>query len=316
MLNYYDLSDDQFEKVIVTLGQRLFGAGLIGFAKGKDGGKDAKFQGTAEAYPSSASPWKGTTIIQAKHTNGINASFSDKAFFNPTKNTGTLTEELPRITEMVTSGELQNYLVVSNRKLTGITEGKLKTYFYEATGIEEERLGFVGTDQLDQWFGLFPDAKNALNFKSLERPLIVNPDELATTIEAFSDAFGEIEIPDAQDFPTARTPFSEKNVLNNMSDEFAKKLRTLYLPLTKQIDVFLRDPKNVEFQTTYHEAAEEFSLKIVEFQGNEDTFDSVFNYLTDLLIERSQMLKSNKRLTRAMLFYMYWTCDIGKNSDA
>ncbi|MFD1156430.1 hypothetical protein [Roseovarius aestuarii] len=84
-MNYYDLSDDQFEQVLMALGQRLFGVGLVGFAKGKDGGKDSKFHGTAERYPSSASPWTGSTIIQAKHTNGINASFSDKDFFNPVK---------------------------------------------------------------------------------------------------------------------------------------------------------------------------------------------------------------------------------------
>lgn len=316
MLVYHDISDDQFEQVVVALGQRLFGAGLTGFSKGKDGGKDAKFQGTAERYPSSASPWQGSTIIQAKHTNGINASFSDKPFFNPENGTGTLLEELPRIIELAASGELQNYLVVSNRKLTGITEGKMKAFFHEATGIEQERLGFAGTDQLDQWFSLFPEAKNALDFRPLDRPLIVSPDELAVTIEAFSDAFKEIDVSDAQDLPTARTPLSEKNVLNNMSEDFAKKLRGLYLALTRQIDAFLGDPKNSEFQATYHEAAEEFSLKITEFQGDGDTFDSVFNYLTDLLIDRSSMLKSNKRLTRAVLFYMYWTCDIGKNADA
>jgi ABC-3C protein len=317
LLHYHDLSEDQFEQIVVALGQRLFGAGLIGFAKGKDGGKDAKFHGTAQSYPSTASPWTQCTIIQAKHTNGINASFSDKSFFNPEKDKGSLiVDELVRVKNMVESGELQNYLVISNRKLTGITEGKLKNYFHQATGIELEQLGFAGSDQLDQWFSLYPDAKEVLNFRPLDRPLIVSPDDLAITIEAFNDVLGEINVSDTQDLPSARTPFSEKNVLNNMSEDFAKILRQRYLSLTKQIDVFLEDPKNTDFQATYHEAAEEFSLKISEFQGEEDTFDSVFNYLIDLLIGRSPMLKSNTRLTRAMLFYMYWKCDIGKNGDA
>ncbi len=316
MLNYHDLSDDQFEQVVVALGQRLFGAGLTGFAKGKDGGKDAKFQGTAERYPSSAAPWKGSTIVQAKHTNGINASYSDKNFFNPDKDTGTLLDELPRVQAMAESGELENYLVFSNRKLTGITEGKLKAYFHSATGIDQERLGFVDTVQLDRWFTLFPDAKNSLNLNPLDRPLIVSPDELATTIEAFSDVFKEIVPTASQDLPTQRTPYATKNILNNMSEAFSKELSRRYLTLTKKIAVFLGDPRNTEFQENYHEAAEEFSLKITELQGDEDKFDSVFNYLTDILIDRSSVLKSNKRLTRAMLFYMYWTCDIGKNADA
>jgi len=51
LIPYFDLSDDQFEKVVVALGQRMFGAGLIGFTKGKDGGRDAKFNGTAALPP-------------------------------------------------------------------------------------------------------------------------------------------------------------------------------------------------------------------------------------------------------------------------
>ena len=66
MMQYFDLSDDQFETVVVAIGQRLFGPGLMGFAPGKDGGRDAKFKGTAQCYPSAAAPWTGCTIIQAK----------------------------------------------------------------------------------------------------------------------------------------------------------------------------------------------------------------------------------------------------------
>ncbi|AAV97133.1 hypothetical protein KQ247_14950 [Ruegeria pomeroyi] len=316
MLVYHDMSDDQFEQVAVALGQRLFGPGLIGFAKGKDGGRDAKFRGTAQAYPSTASPWNGGTIIQAKHTTGINASFSDKAFFNPETETGILADELARIKALIASGELDNYLVISNRKLTGITQGKLETYLHKETGLKKDQLGFLGTSQLDDLFKLYPDALKSLDFRPLERPLIVRSDELAETIEAFGDALGDLEVPETKDLPEPRTPLDKKNRLNNMSDEYAKKLRSLYLPVTRQIDVFLGDPKNDQFLEKYHDATEEFSLKIIEFQGAEDTFDSVFNYLLDMLIDRSSVLRGNKRLTRAMLFYMYWTCDIGKNADA
>ncbi len=38
-----------------------------------------------------------------------------------------------------------------------------------------------------------------------------------------------------------------------------------------------------------------------------------FNYLLDMLIDRSGILRSNKSLTRAMLYYMYWNCDIGRD---
>ena len=51
---YEDLSDDQFEVLIVLLCQRLLGISVQGFAKGPDGGRDAKFVGTAELHPSKA----------------------------------------------------------------------------------------------------------------------------------------------------------------------------------------------------------------------------------------------------------------------
>ena len=63
---YEDLSDLQFENLIVFLCQRLLGISVQGFAKGPDGGRDAKFVGTAELHPSKAAPWVGTTIVQAK----------------------------------------------------------------------------------------------------------------------------------------------------------------------------------------------------------------------------------------------------------
>ena len=69
---YEDLGPEQFETLIVLLCQRLLGISVQGFAKGPDGGRDAKFVGTAELHPSKVDPWSGTTIIQAKHTNGHN----------------------------------------------------------------------------------------------------------------------------------------------------------------------------------------------------------------------------------------------------
>jgi hypothetical protein len=84
---YEDLGDEQFETLIVFLCQKLLGISVQGFAKGPDGGRDAKFVGTAELHPSKAAPWAGTIIIQAKHTNGHNRNFSESDFYNPKPDT-------------------------------------------------------------------------------------------------------------------------------------------------------------------------------------------------------------------------------------
>ena len=65
---YEDLSEDQFEQLVVLLCRHLLGMGVQGFAKGVDGGRDAKFIGVAQLLPSKAAPWNGTVIVQAKHS--------------------------------------------------------------------------------------------------------------------------------------------------------------------------------------------------------------------------------------------------------
>ena len=77
---FEDVDDSQFERFVVEGARKLFGPGVQPFAAGPDGGRDARFQGTAERFPSTAGPWTGTTIFQAKHTSGINGHYSDADF--------------------------------------------------------------------------------------------------------------------------------------------------------------------------------------------------------------------------------------------
>ena len=76
----YDLNCDDFERLVVLICNHILGSATIPFAKGKDGGKDGKFIGKANKIPSESSPWNGKIIIQAKHTEKINASCSESSF--------------------------------------------------------------------------------------------------------------------------------------------------------------------------------------------------------------------------------------------
>src|ERR1041384_6159612 len=112
---YEDLSDGQFEKLVVLLCHRLLGIAVQGFAKGPDGGRDAKFVGTAQLHPSTTAPWVGTTIIQAKHTIGYNRNFSESDFHNSKPGTkSVINEELPRITKLRKNKELDHYMLFAN----------------------------------------------------------------------------------------------------------------------------------------------------------------------------------------------------------
>ena len=107
-----------------------------------------------------------------------------------------------------------------------------------------------------------------------------------------------------------------KNNLNNMSADYAKEQRKRFLKETAQIQHFLAAPENMVLMRRYESVVEEFQLKITAKRKDYQTFDEVMNYLADLLFNRDPVLRQNRRLTRAMLFYMYWNCDIGKNEDA
>ncbi len=116
---YHDLSSDQFEALVLAVCQFLLGVAVQGFAAGPDGGRDAKFMGTAELHPSRAEPWKGTVIVQAKHTNGLNKRFSDSDFFGENSVNTVIAEELPRIKKLRKAKKLDHYMLFSNRRLTG-----------------------------------------------------------------------------------------------------------------------------------------------------------------------------------------------------
>jgi len=95
-------------------------------------------------------------------------------------------------------------------------------------------------------------------------------------------------------------------------------LRKRYLKDTAQIQAFLATPENSDVLRQYESVVEEFQAKIVTHRKDHQTFDRVMEYLIDLLFGRDPMLRQqgHKRLTRAMLFYMYWNCDIGETDDA
>ena len=120
------------------------------------------------------------------------------------------------------------------------------------------------------------------------------------------------------DPPTPRVSYEQKNALNNMSDEYAKVLRKKHLKETAQIRAFLAAPENLELLRMYESVVDEFQLKIIAKRKDYQTFDEVMEYLVDLLFNRDPVLRqrAHKRLTRAVLFYMYWNCDIGKADDA
>lgn len=223
---YENLSDEQFEKLIVLICQRLLGISVQGFSKGPDGGRDAKFVGTAEMHPSKASPWTGTTIIQAKHTNGYNRHFSESDFFGNINSNTVLGKEIPRIIKLRQDGNLDNYMLFANRRLAGNAETDIRKYISSQCSLPVSSIYLCGLEQLELWLKRFPEVIEESDIDLIDSPLIVSPNELAEVVEAIArQKDGLISVLD--DPPTTRITYEQKNTLNNMSIEYAKELRDL-----------------------------------------------------------------------------------------
>lgn len=314
---YEDLSEGQFESLIVILCKRLLGISVQGFSQGPDGGRDAKFVGTAERHPSTTAPWIGITIVQAKHTNGYNRHFSETDFYNPAAKQSVLGNELPRIKALRESNQLDHYMLFANRRLPGIAESEIRTYLSKGTGIVEASIYLCGVEQLEAWLKEFPDVAKIADLDPVDSPLIVSPDNLSDVVLALGKQWASINVV-LDDPPVPRVKFEDKNKSNQMSLRYAKEQRSRYLKDTKQIQAFLAAPENAELLKLYESIADEFELKILSKRKDYQSFDEIMEYLVDLLFDRDPILnqRAHKRLTRAMLFYMYWNCDIGKVDDA
>ena len=311
---YEDLSSDQFEDLVVAICQFVLGAGVQGFTAGKDGGRDAKFVGTAEQLPSKANPWIGTVIAQAKHTNGYNKTFSDSDFYSEKTNETVMGRELPRIRSLRAANALDHYMLFSNRRLTGNAESNLRSVIANECELPVSSVYLCGVEQLEVWLKRFPQAADIAKIDPIDSPLIVSPDDLAEVVERLAAHLKNAVSQPV--LPTDRVSYQQKNDLNNMTEEYGKELRRRYLKETQQIRLFLAAPENAELLGRYESAADEFQLQVLAKRKDYQFFDEVINYLISLLLNRDPILRANKRLTRTMVFYMYWNCDVGLNHDA
>lgn len=311
---YEDLSEHQFEMLVVHICQRLLGASVQGFSKGPDGGRDARFEGTAQMIPSEAEPWKGKVIIQAKHTIAYNQTFSEAGFFSKNGESSIVAKEVPRIKALRERSELDHYMLFANRRLSAGAESEIRNHIAEACGLPSGSITLCGTEQLETWLKRFPEAATEAGLDPVDSPLLVSPDDLAKLVQAIH-ANRETIVAVVAHPPTTRTSYEEKNSKNNMTPTYAKELRSMYLKDSQVVREFLSNPENVEYLRLYEGIVEEFQLKIVANRKDFQTFDKVMEYLVDLLFGRDPDLKRNRRLTRVTLFYMYWNCDIGEVAE-
>ena len=55
------LNAEDFENLANVICNKILGEATIPFAKGTDGGRDGRFHGKANCFPSETAPWEGQT---------------------------------------------------------------------------------------------------------------------------------------------------------------------------------------------------------------------------------------------------------------
>lgn len=313
-MNFVSLitDDADFEVFAVACCAKVLGSGVVGFSKGPDGGRDGTFSGMTNNFPSATSPWKTEgskiVIIQAKHTQNLNATTGLKEFQNIVEG------ELPKLKKMVEEEKIGFYLLITNRKETGNSHPSLIGLIHKETGLPYENIAILGREYLDRLIDSYPD--------------IIRESGLTHLIEVYADLLTTSHIADVikkckplvdscnqnQDNNSLleRCDLATKNEKNNASPNFAEIMMYYFDPYIRQIDDVLRNPENSALKEDYKELVLDTKAKL-EALYSDDYMNKRLEDLISLFVknEKSQNRDFERRV-RVLVYYMYWNCDIGR----
>jgi len=307
----HQLHDSEFEDLVTLICREIFGTGVTSFASGPDGGKDAKFEGTARQFPDTANPVSGKLIIQAKHTSNPISSCSDYEF-----ETTLLNKEIPKIKKQFDEGRLTHYILFTNRRKTGGAEDRITDRIKEATSVQHVWLR--GLEDIERDLLHYPNIVRLSGLNKLHSPIQFVPEDIRDVIVAFhkhrsaiASAFDSQH--DFRDYPG----MPRKNEINSLTDNYFKYILADSEPRFPEIRRFLQNPRNWEFAEQYHATANELKGQIITHREQFITFDEALEHVYQLMYERSPELQSAPRriLTKVFIHYMYVNCDIGEKGS-
>ncbi len=313
---YHNLSDRQFEELVIELCVELLGHGVQGFEAGKDGGRDARFSGTARLIPSEAEPWSGSIVIQAKHTEMLNKKFSESDFSGE-GDTSILGKEIPRIRAMIRDDELQYYMLFANRRLTGVAEPKIRKKIADATGLNADRIRLYDTSELDRLVKRLPGSVDRADLNPAKSPPDIDPQDLAEVITKLARYKQELNdlMEGSEPPPEHRVSSREKNRRNRLREDYFKNVIRPKMVDFPAISSFLGHPDNQPYVKLYEDTASELEALLIAWTDPDVPYERLLETLITRLFQRDFDLRKDKRLTRTVVYYMYCICDIGNDSQ-
>lgn len=298
------INESEFENLSTLICRKILGEAVIPFAKGTDGGRDGRFHGKANCFPSESKPWEGKIVIQAKHTTKENASCSDSDFLKILKN-----EVLPAIERLKSENKIDYYILFINRKLTGKQDEKIENLIDKETGLENI---ILANEKIQQWLQSYADVVKEARLQELLRPLQFDESDLKTLIEEFHKVTPSEEMIQKSAADLSYMDMERKNELNKLSQEYFNDVLKRNYTHFESITSFLKDPINSSLKELYKDCADELNAKISLRRRDFAAFENLLEELYDYVISNNSELSEKKRLVRVFLHYMYCNCDIGK----
>ena len=303
------LSENDFEKLVNMLCHEILGCGVIEFSKGKDGGRDGKFTGVANKYPSEKEPWKGTFIIQAKHTENPIASCSDTDFQNIIKK-----NEIPKLIKLKENDELDNYLLFTNRKLSGVKGTSLVQTIKKDVGIDHVEI--IGKEVINRYLSIYKHIAKQFDLDKYTLPFNFTDSDLKELVLEFTKEIKSDKEKLKNAVECVKNDFTyidkeQKNEKNKLGKKYFDIIIENSLLHFSKIDNFLQNPINSELLDLYMDSAFELKNLITVQRDEFGAFEKIFFHIYNLVRDRNPKLR-NKRFIYIFLHYMYFNCDIGK----
>ena len=312
--DFDQMGEDEFEAMVIDLCNDLLGIGVHSFTKGRDGGKDGFFTGTAQAYPSKAAPWSGDFIVQAKHTTNPNGSCADNDFFS--NKSSILNKEIKRLNERrQNAGQAFNcYLIFTNRKLPGGAHTSIKKHLQ--TELDVENVDVIGVENLTRYVNDRPDVIKRYNLFRSMLPDRFYEKDIRDVIVLFSQHSDWMEASPVQDeHPFDYTDKERKNALNKVNEYYFDEIKSHSLPHFQSIDNFLKDPRNRDCLSKYENTTSDIRGYVHKNIGSK-TFMELLETISENIAgaDVSEDIHKVRKLVRVFVHYMYWNCDIGRKS--
>jgi hypothetical protein len=305
----HDLNDTEFEKLVVLVCREVLGIGITSFAPGPDGGKDAKFEGTANAFPSEAAPATGKFIVQAKHTTSPVGSCSDYDF-----ETTLIGKEIPKIKRQYDEGSLTHYLIFTNRRKTGGAEDRITEKIRKKAGLEHVWLR--GFEDIERELLLRPSIVTAIGLDKLRSPIQFVPEDLRDVILALHAHRQSLPTAFDSEYDFRNYPgLDAKNTINGLTPRYDSYIKEDSMPYFPEIESFLKNPRNEVIKEQYHTVANEMKGQIILYRDRFVSFDDALEHLYTLIHERCPELRSARRLAKVVVHYMYVNCEIGQKES-